>query len=103
MGGPPPGGGPRLLLRPAAACAARLWTPDEIVVGNTIDVSEHGICLATAPTAALRVGRAYRLELGARWAGPPAPPARGGGGEPPGWSGWGRWASPSSPWGRFAM
>ena len=53
----------RRALRIAAAWSARLWTPDEIVVGNTIDVSEHGICLATAPTAALRVGRAYRLEL----------------------------------------
>jgi hypothetical protein len=50
---------PRIL----AAWAGRLWTPDEVIVGNTIDVSEHGICLATAPTAALRVGRAYRLEL----------------------------------------
>jgi hypothetical protein len=46
-----------------AAWPGRLWTPDEVIVGNTIDVSEHGICLATAPTAALRVGRAYRLEL----------------------------------------
>lgn len=50
---------PRIL----AAWRGRLWTPDEVIVGNTIDVSEHGICLATAPTAALRVGRAYRLEL----------------------------------------
>ena len=50
---------PRIL----AVWAGCLWTPDEIIVGNTIDVSEHGICLATAPTAALRVGRAYRLEL----------------------------------------
>jgi hypothetical protein len=50
-------------LRLAAKWTGRLWTPDEIIVGNTIDVSEHGICLATAPTAALRVGRAYRLEL----------------------------------------
>ena len=50
---------PRIL----ATWAGRIWTPDEVIVGNTIDVSEHGICLATAPTAALRVGRAYRLEL----------------------------------------
>lgn len=50
-------------LRHSAEWSGRLWTPDEIIVGSTIDVSEHGICLATAPTAALRVGRAYRLEL----------------------------------------
>lgn len=49
--------------RLAASWSGRLWTPDGIIVGNTLDVSEHGICLATAPTAALRVGRAYRLEL----------------------------------------
>jgi len=49
--------------RLAVGWSGRLWTPDEIIVGNTLDVSERGICLATAPTAALRVGRAYRLEL----------------------------------------
>jgi hypothetical protein len=49
--------------RLAVTWSGRIWTPDEIIVGNTIDVSAHGICLATAPTAALRVGRAYRLEL----------------------------------------
>ena len=49
--------------RLAAGWSGRLWTPDGIIVGSTLDVSEHGICLATAPTAALRVGRAYRLEL----------------------------------------
>ena len=57
---------PRIL----ATWAGRLWTPDEVILGNTIDVSEHGICLATAPTAALRVGRAYRLELVAEQAEP---------------------------------
>lgn len=57
-------------LRLRAEWTGRLWTPDEIIVGNTIDVSEHGICLATAPTAALRVGRAYRLELVAEMAEP---------------------------------
>lgn len=50
-------------LRLAATWSARLWTPDDVIVGNTIDVSGYGIRLATAPTAALRVGRAYRLEL----------------------------------------
>jgi len=50
-------------LRMAARWSARVWTPDEVVLGNTIDVSGHGVRLATAPTAALRVGRAYRLEL----------------------------------------
>lgn len=50
-------------LRLPAEWSGRLWTPDGIIVGSTVDVSERGICLATAPTAALRVGRAYRLEL----------------------------------------
>lgn len=49
--------------RLAAGWSGRLWTPDGIIVGSTLNVSEHGICLAIAPTAALRVGRAYRLEL----------------------------------------
>lgn len=50
-------------LRLAASWSGRIWTPDEVIVGSTLDVSEHGIFLATAPTAAVRVGRAYRLEV----------------------------------------
>jgi hypothetical protein len=36
---------------------------EESIVGRTVDVSEWGLFVATAPTMALRVGRSCRVEL----------------------------------------
>ena len=33
------------------------------IVGHTIDVSEYGLFIATAPTTALRVGQSYRVRI----------------------------------------
>jgi hypothetical protein len=41
----------------------RLWNEDEVVVGRTIDMSEQGLCIVTAPTEALKRGDSYRVEL----------------------------------------
>lgn len=42
---------------------ACLWVGEESIVGRTIDVSAHGLFVATAPTAALRVGTSCRIEI----------------------------------------
>ena len=41
----------------------RLWNEDEVLVGRTIDMSEQGLCIVTAPTEALKRGDSYRVEL----------------------------------------
>ena len=33
------------------------------LVGRAVDVSEYGICVAAAPSASLRVGDCYRVEV----------------------------------------
>ncbi len=38
-------------------------TDETILVGRTVDVSEYGLCVVTAPTTALKAGHAYRIEL----------------------------------------
>ena len=50
--------------RNAVSWPARLWIDNEApVVCATRDVSVFGICLATAPTAAVKVGRSYRIDV----------------------------------------
>ena len=41
----------------------RLWTPDVVLEGTATDVSENGICIVTAPTAGIKVGASYRVEV----------------------------------------
>lgn len=33
------------------------------IVGETVDVSEYGLFIATAPTTALKVGQSYRVQI----------------------------------------
>ena len=42
---------------------ARVWVDEASIVGRTVDVSEWGLFVATAPTMALRVGQSCRVEL----------------------------------------
>jgi len=42
---------------------ARIWVDEESIVGRTIDMSAYGLFIATAPTAALKVGSSCRIEL----------------------------------------
>ena len=43
---------------------ARLWIDEEsLVICATKDISVFGLCLATAPTAAVKVGRSYRVDV----------------------------------------
>jgi PilZ domain len=50
-------------VRHAAAWPSRIWTDEGILVGRTVDVSDHGICFVSAPTSALKVGDCYRIEI----------------------------------------
>jgi len=34
-----------------------------VLVGRTIDMSEQGLCIVTAPTEVLKRGDSYRVEL----------------------------------------
>jgi hypothetical protein len=49
--------------RVALELPATLWVDEESIVGRTIDVSAYGLFVATAPTAALRVGTSVRIEI----------------------------------------
>jgi hypothetical protein len=42
---------------------ARIWVDEELIVGRTIDMSAYGVFIATAPTAALKVGSSCRIEV----------------------------------------
>jgi hypothetical protein len=42
---------------------ARLRIGADTVAGTAIDVSEQGLCIAVAPTASVKVGSSYRIEL----------------------------------------
>ena len=42
---------------------SRVWTYESVLVGATVDVSDFGLCFVSAPTAALRVGECYRIEV----------------------------------------
>ena len=53
----------RIHPRIVVSWPVRLWNEDEVLVGRTIDVSEQGLCIVTAPTEALRRGDSYRVEL----------------------------------------
>ncbi|MBI4634992.1 MAG: PilZ domain-containing protein [Candidatus Rokubacteria bacterium] len=41
----------------------RLWVGHEALSGQVVDASASGIALATAPTAAVKLGKAYRVEV----------------------------------------
>lgn len=49
---------------------ARLWVDESTIIGHTVDVSPYGLCVLTAPTAAVKVGHAYRVEVVAGMADP---------------------------------
>ena len=42
---------------------ARLTNEQGALVGRVTDVSPHGICIATAPTALVRDGKCFRVEM----------------------------------------
>jgi hypothetical protein len=41
----------------------RLWIDDSLVIGRAVNVSEHGLCVITAPTQALKRGEWYRVDV----------------------------------------
>jgi PilZ domain-containing protein len=41
----------------------RLWAEGAVIDGRAQDVSVHGICIATAPTAAVKLGASYRIDV----------------------------------------
>jgi len=41
----------------------RIWMADVVLDGTATDVSPHGICIVTAPTADIKVGASYRIEV----------------------------------------
>lgn len=41
----------------------RLWIDGIALDGTAQDVSEHGICVVTAPTAAVKLGSSYRIDV----------------------------------------
>jgi hypothetical protein len=47
----------------AAEWPSRVWTDDAVLVGATVDVSDFGLCFVSAPTAALKIGTCYRIEV----------------------------------------
>jgi hypothetical protein len=49
--------------RLAASWPSSIVTDDAILVGRTVDVSEYGLCVVTAPTTAVKAGHSYRIEL----------------------------------------
>jgi len=53
----------RIHPRIVVSWPVRLWNEDEVLVGRTIDMSEQGLCIVTAPTEALKRGDSYRVEL----------------------------------------
>lgn len=47
----------------AAAWPSRVWSDEAVLVGSTVDVSDFGLCFVSAPTAALKLGSSYRIEV----------------------------------------
>ena len=50
-------------VRLAASGPSHVWTDGGLLVGRTVDVSDHGLCFVSAPTTALKVGDCYRIEI----------------------------------------
>src|SRR5262245_5723408 len=46
-----------------ASWPAEISVEESSIVGRTVDVSEYGLFVATAPTTALRVGQSCRVEI----------------------------------------
>jgi len=46
-----------------AAWPVEISVDQATIVGQTIDVSEYGLFIATAPTTALKVGQSCRVEI----------------------------------------
>ena len=46
-----------------AAWPVRVGVGQDLVVGQTIDVSQYGLCVITAPTGLLKEGNCYRVEV----------------------------------------
>jgi hypothetical protein len=46
-----------------ASFPAEISVEESSIVGRTVDVSEYGLFVATAPTTALRVGQSCRVEI----------------------------------------
>jgi hypothetical protein len=40
-----------------------LWVDRESIIGRAVDVSAYGLCVVTAPTDTLKVGRSYRVDV----------------------------------------
>jgi hypothetical protein len=49
--------------RLAASWPSSIFADDATLVGSSVDVSEFGLCVVTAPTTALKEGHSYRIEL----------------------------------------
>lgn len=53
----------RRFPRIPVAWPVRLWLDEDAIIGRAEDASEHGICVAVAPTAAVKLGRSYRVDI----------------------------------------
>ena len=53
----------RRYTRTTVTWPVRLWVDGASVDGTAHDVSPRGICIATAPTAAVKVGVSYRIDV----------------------------------------
>jgi hypothetical protein len=53
----------RRFPRLPAAWPVEIAVERATIVGQTIDVSEYGLFIATAPTTALKVGQSYRVQI----------------------------------------
>ena len=60
----------RRFPRLPAAWPVEIAVERATIVGRTVDVSEYGLFIATAPTTALKVGQSYRVLILAALANP---------------------------------
>jgi hypothetical protein len=49
--------------RVPVAWPVRLWIDEESLIGRAEDAGPHGICVAVAPTASVKLGRSCRVEI----------------------------------------
>lgn len=53
----------RRFPRLPAAWPVEISVERATIVGQTVDVSDYGLFIATAPTTALKVGQSYRVQI----------------------------------------
>ena len=53
----------RAYPRTPASWPVRITVDDSLILGRALDVSEYGLCVLLAPTAALKRGQSCRVEI----------------------------------------